>query len=174
MLENYLLKNLKANEQVIKIIRRYPLTLGWWYLLSVFLIFVAFFLFYPLLRLGWWGLLVFLLLLVTGAAIAVRKYIIWSLDIFLITNCRLIDFDQQGLFNKNVTETNFDNIQDISYNKKGIFATIFDYGNIVVKTASQNSNLEFYQVRFPAKVQELLVDSQNKFSRKNKNIQEET
>lgn len=168
MLEKYLLKNLKIEEEVIKIIRRYSLTMFWTYFISILLIILAFFFIYPLFRLGWLGFFLFFFIIIFTIFFAVRKYILWSLDVFLITDQRIIDFDQKGLFNKNVTETTFDNIQDISYNKKGFFATFLDFGNIIVKTASQNSDLEFHKVKHPAEIQDLLVDCQNKFSNKKK------
>lgn len=132
----------------------------WWYLLSAALVILAFFLLFPLVRLSNYGLIVFFSLIIAGVGVAVRKYVIWHFNIFLITNQRLVIFEQKGIFHKNVTETAFDNIQDISYNKKGVWPTVLDYGTIIVKTASLNSKLEFKKVKNPGKIQEKLVEIQ--------------
>ena len=166
MFEKYILKNLKSEEKLVKIVRRYGLTLWWAYTVSILLIILAFFLLYPLIKLGSWGYLIFFVLIIFGVFFAARTFYVWSFDVFLITNKRVVDFNQKGLFYKNVCETTFDNIQDVSYNKKGLFPTLFNYGNIEVKTGSESGGLKFAKVHYPAKIQDKLIDCQSKFNRK--------
>lgn len=163
MLENYLLRNLKPEEKVVTIVRRFFWAFIWWYMLSAVLIILAFFLLFPLVRLGMIGLIIFSLMLVAGIFCAVRQCIIWSMNIFLITNQRVVVFAQRGIFHKNVSSATFDNIKDISYNKKGVWPTVLNYGDIIVKTASLDSKIEFKKIKNPAKIQEKIADIQATF-----------
>ncbi|MFH0818707.1 MAG: PH domain-containing protein [Patescibacteria group bacterium] len=169
MFNNRFNRKLKADEEIIAVIKQYPLTQFWSYLFSLGLVVLAFFLLYPLLQWGLKGMAVLIVLAGGGVLLTVRKFLVWSLNVFLITSRRIIDFNQLGLFYCAVTEVNFENVQDISYNKKGICPTIFNYGDIVVKTASNQSNLEFVKVHYPADVQQIIVDTQINYNTNIKN-----
>lgn len=170
MFDKYFFKNLKAEEEVIKLQRQYHLTYAWCYLISFSVILLVFFFLFPLFRLGWWGVLIFILLLTAAILFILRTFIMWSLNAILITNKRVIDFDQRGVFHKNVSEITFDNIADISYNTKGILPTLFKYGNVKVKTTSVDNNLELKKVHYPDEMQELLVDCQLKYKKSNQSL----
>ncbi|MBU1075275.1 PH domain-containing protein, partial [Patescibacteria group bacterium] len=79
---------------------------------------------------------------------------------FMITNKRIIDFDQKGLFDKTVSVATYDKIQDISFKKKGVFSTVFNYGTIVIQTAGTNANLEIRSVFEPEKIQDVIMEIQ--------------
>jgi uncharacterized membrane protein YdbT with pleckstrin-like domain len=165
MFEKNILKNLKADEEKVAIVREYGFVIFFPVLIASLAIVLDFFLMYPLWRLGWWGVLIFLFVIVISASYIIRRIAIWSLNVFFITNRRIIDLNQNGLFSKSVTETTFDKIQDISYNKKGICATLLDYGDVIVKTASNDESLELKKVHHPAEVQDMLTECQSKFSK---------
>ena len=148
----------------MKIIRQYP----WCYLfslvLTVVLVALPFFLLFLLFRQGWWGVLIFILLLLFGIVYGVRKAFMWYFDGFLLTNRRVIDFDQKGFFERQVSETTFEKIQDISFRKKGFWQTMLNFGTVVVQTASSEAKLELKNVFEPEKVQSLLVELTKKVS----------
>lgn len=67
-------------------------------------------------------------------------FIWWSdyyLDIWIITNKRLIDIEQKGLFNRHVSEMNVDNIQNVTIQIEGIIPTLLKFGNLLVETAGE-------------------------------------
>ena len=65
-----------------------------------------------------------------------------ELDIFVITNQRIIDIDQVNLIQRKITDTPIINVQDVTCECKGLLATLFKYGRITVKTAAaQGSQL---------------------------------
>ena len=47
-------------------------------------------------------------------------------------------------------------IQDVSSSVKGIFATFFNYGTVLIQTASEVNQIDFNQVPNPEKVIKLL------------------
>lgn len=89
----------------------------------------------------------------------------WWLDIFIITDQRLIDFNQETLFSKKVSETSWDKVQDVTYEVKGVLATLCNFGSVLVQTAGAIGVINFVQVAEPDKIQALIVDVQKDPSR---------
>lgn len=83
-------------------------------------------------------------------------FIDYYLDFWVITNRRIINVEQHGLFSREVTDQHLDKIQDITSYIKGIFPTIFDYGEVEVQSAGANARFCFHQVPRPEKIRELI------------------
>jgi hypothetical protein len=69
-------------------------------------------------------------------------FIQWTnyyLDVWYVTEKRIIDVEQKRLFHRSVSSLRFDKIQDISIEVRGLIDTFFDIGNIRVQTAAENS-----------------------------------
>ncbi len=58
----------------------------------------------------------------------------WYYSVYIVTDQRLIDIRQHGLFNRKVKEVGFDKIQSINYHIKGLQAAILKFGDITVET----------------------------------------
>lgn len=64
--------------------------------------------------------------------------IIWTdyyLDVLVVTNKYLVDIDQKGLFNRDVSVIELDKIQDINTEVSGAIATVINYGDIAIQSA---------------------------------------
>ncbi len=83
---------------------------------------------------------------------ALASFIGWFFNIYIVTDDRIVDIDFFYLLYKQFSEADLTKIQDISYTSGGIFATIFNYGNVTVETAGEAPNLEFTSVPSPEKV----------------------
>jgi len=73
-------------------------------------------------------------------ALILYLFVLWSdyyLDVWIITNKRLIDIEQKGLFNRHISEMHMRNIQNVSISIRGIVQTLLRFGDIVVETAAQ-------------------------------------
>ncbi len=156
MFESRLLQNVKGDERLVQIVRRYWLTLTTPILASIVLIVAPFFFLVPLFRLGTKGVAGFTALLILGILWMVRTLMVYSLNVFILTDMRIIDVDQRGFFNRSVSECLYRNIQDVSIRVKGLAATMFHYGNIIIQTAGSASNVELEGVKDPQKVQEVI------------------
>lgn len=77
------------------------------------------------------------------------QFIDYYLDLWIVTNDRIVDIEQHNLFSRSITELDLFRIQDVTVEMHGFFATILDYGTISVKTASSNSHIIFYDVGRP-------------------------
>ncbi len=93
-----------------------------------------------------------------------QSYISWYFNVYIVTNKRLLDVDFIPLFYKRVSETNYDKVEDSSYEMNNFFQTVFNYGTVFVQTAAENREFEFKNVPNPAKVQDIISDYANKAS----------
>lgn len=81
----------------------------------------------------------------------------YYLDISVVTNDRIIDFEQSGLFDREVSELDLFRIQDVTTEVKGVIGTFFDYGDIFVHTASDNARIIFQKVPHPNDIRNELI-----------------
>jgi uncharacterized membrane protein YdbT with pleckstrin-like domain len=148
---------LHEQEKVVGVIRQFGVV----YLPSgvgALVVFAApFFFMLPLFDLGGYGLVLFVLFLVAGTFWGVRTIFRWFWTVLVVTNQRIVDIDQKGLFDRVVSEASFDKIQDVSYARRGVWATLFNYGTLVIQTAGSTAHLEQYYVRRPQDVQHQIV-----------------
>ena len=79
------------------------------------------------------------------------------LDIWIVTNDRILDVEQINLFSRTISELDLFRIQDVTTDVHGVFATLFQYGNVSIKTASQNIDVVFRQVSHPNKIREEIL-----------------
>jgi hypothetical protein len=63
-----------------------------------------------------------------------------ELDMFVISNNRIIGVEQISFLNRNVSECNLGQVQDVSSLTKGFFANILNYGTVSIQTAGNASN----------------------------------
>ncbi len=66
-------------------------------------------------------------------------FVFWTdyyLDLWIVTDKRIIDIEQKGLFARDVASLRLDKIQDIRVEVKGVIPTILGYGDIHVQSAS--------------------------------------
>ena len=59
------------------------------------------------------------------------------LDMWVITNFRIIDVEQNGLFNREISEVPLDRVQDVTIDVKGLVETFLKFGTIRIQTAGE-------------------------------------
>ena len=91
-----------------------------------------------------------------------RMWTTFYLDIWIITDHRVIDIDQRGLFSRDVATTWLEKLQDVEVETTGIFQTIFDYGTIKIYTAGENPNIIITNASHPGEARESLLSGQHK------------
>ena len=75
-------------------------------------------------------------------------FTVWTnyyLDIWIVTDKRIINIDQIHLFKRDVSTLRIERVQDIKVETYGFFATIFNFGNIQVQTAGPEAS--FYLIK---------------------------
>lgn len=80
------------------------------------------------------------------------KVIKWSnvmYDMIFVTNIRIVDITQVDFFHRNIIETKLENVQDSSGEVKGFLNTLFDLGDLRIRTANDSSNFFINSVQSP-------------------------
>lgn len=89
-------------------------------------------------------------------AFAFEKFLSWYFDVFIITNERVIDIDFNNLLDKKFSEAKISMIQDITSRVSGVSQTMFNYGNVLIQTAAEISEIQFESVPNPEKIIKVL------------------
>ena len=82
---------------------------------------------------------------------------IYTLDTVIITDHRIIDNDQRGLFYRSVSELHSHRIQDVSTYTNGLIETLLKFGDITVQTAGSEKQFVFRQIPDPDKVKDTIM-----------------
>jgi len=82
---------------------------------------------------------------------------IYTLSTVVITDRRVIDSDQCGLFDRKVSELHTERIQDVSIHTSGIIETFLKFGDVTVQTAGAEKRFIFHKVPSPEKVKEVIM-----------------
>ncbi len=96
----------------------------------------------------------YLFLLLSGFIVWVMYY----LNIQVVTNLRIVDIDQVGLFHHTVAELHIENIEDVSSEVSGVLGTMFNYGDVKVQTAGATERFVFENVPNPASIEKMVLD----------------
>ena len=107
-------------------------------------------------------------------------FVFWTnyyLDVWIITNKKILNVDQHGLFKREVIVLHLDKIQDITYMVDGLVATTLNYGNIKVTTAGKEAEFVLPGIPNPAlvqaKINEALLAHKKESFKENAQIEEE-
>ena len=98
---------------------------------------------------------------------------IWTdyfLDIWIVTNKRIIDREQKGLFHRQVSTINLNRIQDITIETKGVLATLFHFGDIHVQSAGEAREFVMRGISNPKHVREIIRKTHDKAKEHEKRI----
>ena len=141
--ENVTFESEHDDEQVLVIGRAHMVTNWSWVTLICFLIFIpVFWSSFPLISVLSDNLhfamtvLWYLALSLYG----LMKLLLWFYSVYIVTNERIIDVDFFGLLYKNINVTMIDKIEDVNYSQTGLLASIFNFGDLIVETASEQTS----------------------------------
>lgn len=93
-----------------------------------------------------------------STAYLIESFLTWFFNVYIVTDERILDIDFYNLIYKEVSDANIDKIQDVTYKMGGVIRTLFNYGDVMVQTASEVPNFEFIAVPLPDKVAKVLQD----------------
>ena len=154
---------LKNNERIIVEIRRYGLTYFWsWFSMSV-LFGVPFFFLFWLMQHGWWGQALFVIPVTIAVLFLVRTVFMIYKNVTVLTTHRIVDRDQHGFFQRDMSDIPYDQIEEVSSSVSGFFGTIFNYGSVVIDTGSKHSLVVLDRVRKPTDTQRVINDARKKY-----------
>lgn len=92
-------------------------------------------------------------------------FLIWIdyyFDVWVITNLRIVNIEQKGLFNRSVSEMGFSRIQDVTAEVIGIIPTFLNYGDVFIQTAAETERFLFRQVPDPYHIKDVIMQMQKR------------
>lgn len=81
----------------------------------------------------------------------------YYLDVWIITNKRVIDVEQKGLFRREIISLRYDRIQDVTVITNGIIQTMFDFGKIHLQTAGEHRKIILKDAPQPELVKQMIL-----------------
>lgn len=77
------------------------------------------------------------------------NFVDYFLDAWIVTNERIIDIRQKGLFTRIINEARLYRVQNVRVETRGIFQTLFHFGDVIVETAGETGQLWFNNISNP-------------------------
>lgn len=87
-----------------------------------------------------------------------QAFMDYYLDIWVVTNRRILSIEQVGLFSRTVSELRLYRIQDVTSTVTGPTATIFGYGHVEIQTAGENTRFTFDEIPQPNSVAKSILE----------------
>jgi hypothetical protein len=153
------------DEEILIVGRRHWFTNVSWIITTVFLLFIPTFLtFVPLssfissryhfISILFWYLITF--------AFSFEKFLSWYFNVYIITTRRVVDIDFNNLLVKKYSDAEIGMIQDVTSAVIGAIPTVFNYGNVLIQTASEVNEIVFERVPNPEKIIKILQELREK------------
>jgi uncharacterized membrane protein YdbT with pleckstrin-like domain len=76
-------------------------------------------------------------------------WIDYYLDVWIVTDTRIVNIKQNGLFSRSIAEVKLFRLQDVQAEVHGLLPTFFHFGNITIQTAGNETFAMFEQVSSP-------------------------
>lgn len=89
-------------------------------------------------------------------------WIDYYFDVWVITDKRIVNIEQKGLFARQVSELKMERIQDVTTEVKGIIPTMLNYGDVYIQTAATTERFIFRMVPSPYAIKDLIMHLQEK------------
>ena len=92
---------------------------------------------------------------VIGLILFVPSYISWYFSVYIVTDQRLLQITQKGLWTKSVVDIGLPQIQMVNYEVAGFNQTVLGFGTIMMQTFV--GDLIIHDVHHPSKIQKKLL-----------------
>lgn len=92
---------------------------------------------------------------ILGLLLFFPAWIAWYYSVFIVTDQRLIQITQKGLFHRSVVDIGLNQIQMVNYEIAGLQETLLGFGTIMVQTYM--GDLVIHDVHHPAKIQKKMI-----------------
>ncbi len=174
---------LEHNEHIVAIIRKHWFSIiielvmmGFVALLPVFAYpFLKPFLFADITTQAFYVLLY--LYFVYVLAIWIIAFISWTdyyLDMWIVTNKRIVDIEQKSLFYREISSLRLERIQDVKVQVQGFLDTFLKMGTIYVQTAGVEQEFKIPFAADPIEVKEVIMKAYTEASEKVKTVRIES
>lgn len=116
----------------------------------------------PIAQLPHTGVMALFFISLWGLVIWMMLFLIWTdyyLDMWTLTDRRIITIDQRGLFRRAVASFRYERLQDINVEINGFIATFLDFGELHAQTAGHDTDFKIAGIPHPREVKALILRS---------------
>lgn len=167
------IEGLDEDECIISIIHKHPIGLFMLYFGAIFGLGVGFGLMYYLTGQLFDGaqqsnattflnIAFVIVAMLVGIGIVIATYV-YRQSRLLITNKNVTQIIQRSLFSRKVSELSMSNVEDVTAEKDGIIAAIFDYGRLNIQTAGEIENFVFTYCPKPNNYGRVILDAHQEY-----------
>lgn len=135
------LENLKEWEKILMVLRRHwfvYVILLLYFLWAIFLSIVIYYLF-------WVNIVTNIINIIIWLLISLFLYLEWlnyELDLYVVTDSRIIWIEQSSFLNRKVSECNLWQIQEVNTQTKWLLPNILNYGTLKIQTAWNSTTMK--------------------------------
>ncbi len=86
-------------------------------------------------------------------------YVEWTdfyLDVWVVTNKRVVDIDHEGLFSREVSAVRLEDIEDTTTESYGVLATFLKFGTVFIQTAGSRNEFYLRDANNPDKIRQTI------------------
>lgn len=87
-----------------------------------------------------------------------QAFMDYYLDIWVVTNRRILSIEQTGLFSRTVSELRLYRIQDVTSTITGPLHTVFGYGDVEIQTAGEKTRFTFEDIPQPNAIAKSILE----------------
>lgn len=85
-------------------------------------------------------------------------FVNYYLDVYIVTNKRIVDIRQKGFFRREIAELHLHQVQDVEARVEGVLQTMMHFGNVHIQTAAERENFVFEDVPHPYTLAKQIVE----------------
>jgi uncharacterized membrane protein YdbT with pleckstrin-like domain len=150
---NFTFRGQRPDEKVFNVVRRHPVVFFWPLLQATLALAIGIII---LIYLGFGNIFYIVggLAILFIFAVISKIWFVYSNSFCLITDQRVINVDQLGFFNRQITETEFSKIQDVTNSTNGMIGTALNVGKVEIQTAGKENKLTIRHIPDPYQVQQ--------------------
>lgn len=155
--DEYRFQGQRPDEHVMLVRNQHPIVLAPFFLWFIVTLVIP----YLVVRFlsGQWQLWLLAVYIISAILWLCRHLYAYFNSVSVLTSQRILNIDQRGFFVRRITEAELSRIQDVSTEIKGVFPTIFGFGNVAIRTASKDTLIELRNISDPYEVQQAIVRS---------------
>jgi uncharacterized membrane protein YdbT with pleckstrin-like domain len=94
--------------------------------------------------------------------LAITTYLYWQ-NRWVVTSDSITQITQRGLFDRQVSQLSFYNLEDVTAEQHGIFPAMFNFGVLKVETAGERSKFSFLYCPDPNKYARTILNAREQF-----------
>lgn len=147
---------LEEGEHVAAVVRSHIIGQLGKIIAALLVLLAPFFFMVPLFSWGTYGIAVFATGIVLGVFMMLRVWVIAYSDSLIITNYRIIDWNQRGIFDRIVSDIDLEDVHEVSFRIHGLFGTMLHIGSVYVHSDQDQVALTLPAVKNPVRVQALI------------------